>query len=173
MLRLAILGAGWASARQIEAIRELGQQVAVACLVDNDAEFLAARAAELGVEQTYTAIDDALADPAVDAVSICLPHTLHLPVALRAAAAGKHILCEKPLALTVADATRMLHAAEASGVKLYVAENVCYLPIAAFLRAVVRGGQHIGELTSASLVAGFRAQQFGYPGRRAWLAQPE
>src|SRR5262249_40216230 len=57
-------------------------------------------------------------------------------------------------------------------VKLYVAENLCYKPIAAFLRNVVQTGEHIGELTAASLVAGFRAPNFGYPGRRAWLTQP-
>jgi UDP-N-acetyl-2-amino-2-deoxyglucuronate dehydrogenase len=94
------------------------------------------------------------------------------PLALEAAAAGKHILVEKPIALTVEDATRMIEAADASGVKLYVAENLCYKPIAVFLRHVVQTGQYIGELTAASLVAGFRAPNFGYAGRRSWLTNP-
>jgi predicted dehydrogenase len=173
MLRIAIVGVGWAGTRHVEAIRELGRKVTVACLVDNDPAFLAAKAAELGIAKTYRDVHDALADPAVDAVSICLPHQLHAPIAMAAAAAHKHILCEKPLALTVDEATQMIDAADAHGVKLYVAENEPYRPIAKLLRQVVRTGQYIGELTFASLVAGFRAPRFGYPGRRAWLALPD
>lgn len=171
MLNIAILGVGWAGTRHAEAIRELGRKITVECIVDSDAEFLRSKAEELGVQKTYTDYHDALADPAVDAVSICLPHHLHCPVALDAAAAEKHVLCEKPIALTVDDATRMMDAAEAHGVKLYVAENLPYAPMSKFLREVVRSGNYIGKLTFASLVAGFQAKPYyGYPGRRAWLS---
>jgi predicted dehydrogenase len=173
MLRIAIFGVGWAGTRQVQAVRELGQKVAVECLVDSDAAFLRAKAEELGVRKTYTDWREALADPEVDAVSICLPHALHCPVALEAAAAGKQILCEKPLALTVEDATRMIEAAEASGMTLYVAENEPYRPMAKLLREIVRTGRYIGELTFATFAAGFRAPRFGYPERRAWLTLPE
>jgi predicted dehydrogenase len=173
MLRLAIVGVGWAGTRQVEAVRELGRKVTVTCLVDADADVLRATSAELGVPKAYRDLDAALADPDVDAVSICLPHALHAPAALAAARAGKHILCEKPLATTVEDATRMIDAAERAGVTLYVAENVPYQPISKTLRRIVASGEHIGELTAASLVAGFRAPSFGYPGRRAWLTRPE
>jgi predicted dehydrogenase len=94
-------------------------------------------------------------------------------MALDAAQAGKHILVEKPIALTVDDATRMIHTAEANGVKLYVAENLAYQPVALFLQQIVASGDFVGELTGAALVWGFRAANFGYPGRRAWLTQPE
>ena len=173
MLRIAIVGVGWAGTRQVEAIRELGRKVAVECLVDQDADLLRAKAGELGVAKTYPDLEAALADPRVDAVSICLPHDLHCSAALAAAAAGKHVLCEKPLATTVEDATRMIDAADAAGVTLYVAENLPYQPIARVLREIVASGEGIGELTAASLVAGFRAPSFGYPGRRAWLTRPE
>jgi predicted dehydrogenase len=172
MLRLAIIGIGWAGERQIQAVRELNRKISVIAVMDNDPDFLKTRAAELVIECTYTRYEDVLNDPDVDAVSICTPHGLHCPMALEAAAAGKHILVEKPIALTVEDATRMIDVAEANGVKLYVAENLCYRPIAAFLREVVQTGQHIGELTAASHVAGFRAPNFGYPGRRSWLTEP-
>ncbi|MCH8290697.1 Gfo/Idh/MocA family oxidoreductase [Candidatus Poribacteria bacterium] len=173
MLRIAIIGLGWAGTRHVEAIRELGRKITVDCLVDNDADHLKVQAEELGIPKTYTDFHDALADPDVDAVSICTPHNLHCPIALEAAAAKKHILCEKPMATTVADATRMIDAAEKSDVKLYVAENLPYTPMSKFLREVVRTGKHIGEMTFASVVNGFRAPQFGYPGRRAWLTTPE
>jgi predicted dehydrogenase len=77
------------------------------------------------------------------------------------------------MAMDVEEATRMIAAADAAGVKLYVAESATYQPQAAFLRNVVRTGRWIGELTSASVTAGFRAPRYGYPERRAWLAQPE
>ena len=65
MIRLAIVGVGWAGNRQVEAIRELGTKLEVACLVDNDAEALAEQAAVHGVSTTYATLDEALADPMV------------------------------------------------------------------------------------------------------------
>ena len=173
MLRLAIVGVGWAGERQAQAIRELGRKVTAACLVDNDADFLAAKAAELGIEKTYTDYHEALADEAIDAVSICTPHPLHCPMALEAAAAGKHMLVEKPMAVTVEEATRMIQAAEANNVKLYVAESLCYTSMSHRLRAIVESGEHFGELVAASFVGGFRSPNFGYAGRRDWLTRPD
>jgi len=173
MLRLAVVGVGWAGTRHVQAVQELGRKVIVTCLMDIDPDVLQAKAAEFDIHKTYTDYNRVLADPDVDAVSICTPHDLHCPMALQAAAAGKHILCEKPIALTVDDATRMIAAAEAHGVELYVAENEPYTPMARLLRHIVQSGEYVGELTFASLVGGFRAPNFGYPGRRAWLTQPE
>ncbi len=173
MLRLAIIGIGWAGERQAQAIRELGRKIAIECIVDNDPVFLRQKAEELGIEKTYTDYQDALDDPDVEAVSICTPHDFHCPMTLAAVSAGKHILCEKPLAMNVADATRMIEAAEAQGVKLYVAENWSYTPVAQFLRKAVETGDYIGELASVSVVSGFQAKNFGYPGRRDWLTLPE
>lgn len=173
MLRTAVIGIGWAGTRQVRAVRELGRKVAVDCLVDSDAGHLASKAEELGVQKTYTDHRDALSDPDVDAVSICTPHGLHCPMAVQAAEAGKHVLCEKPIALTVDEASRMLAAAEEHGVKLYVAESLTYEPMSRFLREIVHSGRYVGELTGASLVRGFWGQSYGYPGRRAWLALPE
>lgn len=178
-LRLAIVGVGWAGTRQAQAVQELaaaersGEGVEVAALVDNDAEFLAGKSAELGVGKVYTRYTDALADPAIDAVSICTPHPLHCPMALAAAAAGKHILVEKPIALTVEEADRMIEAAESAGVTLFVAENQSYSARARYLRRMVTSGEPIGAVTTVLLAAGFRAENFLYPGRRDWLTRPE
>jgi predicted dehydrogenase len=164
---------GWAGTRQVEAVRELGRKVTVECLVDNDAEFLKQKAKEFGISKTYKNYRDALADPDVDAVSICAPHNLHCPLTLEAAAAKKHITCQKPMALTVEDATQMIETAEANGVKLYVTEDQPYSSMSKFLSKLVSSGEYIGELTFASMFNGFRGTIYGYPGRRAWLALPE
>jgi predicted dehydrogenase len=67
----------------------------------------------------------------------------------------------------------MIEAAERAGVRLYVAENEPYTPRARMLRDLVRSGEPIGEVTFASLTLGHRMPTFAYPGRRAWLGQPE
>ncbi len=157
----------------MEAIRELGRKLVVDCLVDNDRAFLEEKSAELEVEKIYQSVDDAIADPSVDALSICLPHRFHCDVAIAAAEAGKHVLVEKPMAMTVAEATRMIDAADKNGVMLFVAENVPYSPVSRTLRDIVQSGRTIGEIVSASVVSEFRAEQYGYPGRRAWLSTPD
>ncbi len=126
MLRTAIIGVGWAGRRHIQAIRELNRKIDVACLVDSDAAHLSAAVDETGVGKTYAGIREALADPDIDAVSICTPHALHCPMAVAAAEAGKHVLCEKPMAVTVDEATQMIEAADRNGVTLFVAENAAY-----------------------------------------------
>ena len=67
----------------------------------------------------------------------------------------------------------MIAAAARNHVTLFVAENISYTPMSRSLRDVVQGGQPIGEIVSASVTTGFRAEQYGYPGRRAWLATPD
>ncbi len=173
MLKVAIVGVGWAGSRHAEAIGELDRKVSLAALVDDDSDHLLERARALDVPKTHSSLEDALSDPSVDAVSICTPHALHRPMAVSAAQAGKHVLVEKPMALTVEDASAMIDAADEHGVKLFVAENMPYEAQSRLLRDEVQTGRNIGEITSASVAAGFRAgDSYGYPGRRAWLAEP-
>jgi predicted dehydrogenase len=168
-----MIGVGWAGARQTEAARELGRDIEVVALVDNDPAFLAAKAEELGVPRVFASLQEALAAPDIDAVSICTPHALHCEQAVAAARAGKHVLVEKPIALTVDEATAMIDAAEAHGVTLYVAESLSYEPRGRYLREVVRSGEPIGAVTAVTLTAGFRAENFVYAGRREWLTRPQ
>jgi 1,5-anhydro-D-fructose reductase (1,5-anhydro-D-mannitol-forming) len=88
----------------------------VAAVHSSDAERGRRFAAENGIVTSHVRLDDLLADPAVDAVYISTTNELHCPQTLAAAAAGKHVLCEKPLALNVADAKRMVAACRESGV---------------------------------------------------------
>jgi predicted dehydrogenase len=169
---LAIVGMGWAGTRQAEAAFELARGIEVVAIVDNDPEFLADRSTVLGIPKTYPRLADALEDPRVEAVSICTPHVLHMEQAITSARAGRHVLVEKPMAMTVADATKMIEAADDSGVVLYVAESECYTPFAERMREIARSGDPIGELTFATMVAGYREPDPRYPGRRSWLTTP-
>jgi predicted dehydrogenase len=89
--------------------------------------------------------DALLADPGVDAVYIPLPNHLHVDWTLRALAAGKHVLCEKPLALTAPEIDRLIAARDASGLLAAEAFMVCHHPQWARLRALLADGA-IGEL---------------------------
>lgn len=94
----------------------------VVAVADLNGELLARTAAATGAT-AHASIAALLADAAVEVVSLCLPHHLHLPVALDAIAAGKHLLVEKPLAITVAECDELIAAAEAAGVTVGVQHN--------------------------------------------------
>ena len=91
--------------------------VAVCDLIEDKAK---AFAAEHGILKVYADAEKLCADDEVQAVSVCTPHPQHAPVTIAAAQAGKHVICEKPMAVTTADADRMIAACEVGGVKLAV-----------------------------------------------------
>jgi predicted dehydrogenase len=104
-------------------------------------------AAELGIPHAHDSYEALLADPAVDAVYIPLPNHLHAEWAIAAARAGKHVLCEKPLALTAADAERMIQVAQAEGVQLMEAFMYRHHPSWIAATDLVTKGR-IGRLTA-------------------------
>lgn len=168
-VRLGIVGLGEAGQRQIQAAREVPEAIEVVALVDPDAERLAGAAGTVGIERTATDLDELLADPGIDAVSICTSPDRHEPLAREAIAAGVHVLVEKPMATTVAAADRMIEAADGAGVTLYVAEHHPYEERLDLLREIIRTGDPIGELTFAACTAGSRA---GHPADASSAAQP-
>lgn len=101
---------------------------------------LAATASLSDSEATYSDYESLLDDPAVDAVYVPLPNSLHREWAERAAASGKHVLCEKPLAPTANDALAMRDACEAAGVVLMEAYMTHFHPRDRHLRELVRDG---------------------------------
>lgn len=142
-LRIGIIGAGGIARVHAASYRKLEncQLVAVA---DVDAERGERLASEVGATYYPTAAQ-LLAEGAVDAVSVCLPHALHVDVTLQAAAAAKHVLCEKPIATSLADADRMIDACRAAGVRLMVGQTHRYYPAHVYAKRLLGDGQ-IGRL---------------------------
>ena len=150
-LSVAIIGCGWAGARHARAFAKQGAKVSWAIDLDRR------RAESVGQVQVGTRIGadyrDALADSDLEAVDICLPHHLHAPIAIAAAAAGKHILCEKPIAATLAEADAMIAAAEKWRVVLMVAENEIFSPLYRRARDLIAAGA-IGRPALVQMVRG-------------------
>ena len=118
-VRVAVIGAGiWGTAH----IRAYSQHASaeLAAICDLDEGRAGDVAATWGVANYYTSVDAMLADVELDAVSVATPDAAHAAAAIRCAQAGKHILCEKPLATTIEDCQAMIAAAEAAGVCLMV-----------------------------------------------------
>jgi predicted dehydrogenase len=99
---------------------------------------------------TYRELDEMLADPQIDVVDICLPPALHADVAIAALEAGKHVFCEKPIALKPADANRMVAAAKRAGKQLLVGHVLPFMPEYAFAYRAIRDGKY-GKLLGAQL----------------------
>lgn len=142
VFRIAMIGCGWAGKRHAQAFADCGAEICWA--IDVAAERAQALLASLKTAGGQGKVSDdfraALADPAVDAVDICLPHNLHASVVVESAQAGKHILCEKPIADTLEAADRMIAAAKQAGVTLMIAENEHFNPLYQKIHALVDQG---------------------------------
>jgi predicted dehydrogenase len=117
----------------------------LAAIAGRDGRSAAAWAAEFGIPKHYDSYEALIADPDIDAVYIPLPNELHRPWTERAAAAGKHVLCEKPLALDAADAAPMIDACRNAGVTLMEAFMWRHHPRVAHARKLLADGA-LGEL---------------------------
>jgi len=173
---LIVVGAGWAGERHVRAARALereGADVHVVALVDIDADHLAEKAREWEIPDTYTDLPSALDSlPGAGAVVLATPHHLHRQGSEQAAEAGRHVLVEKPMALTLADADAMIEACRSAGTTLMVAESARYTSRARTVREVLDAGT-IGQVLTGRLNRIPRGHKtFAYPGRRAWLADP-
>ena len=137
---VALIGAGWAGARHAAAYRALPEMARLVAVADARPKIAAVRGAEWGVPFATSVWTDAIARPEVQAVDICLPHTLHAEVAQAALAAGKHVLVEKPFATSIPEADAMIAAAARAGRILMVAENVRYDAVYRRMATLIEGG---------------------------------
>lgn len=118
MVNVCLIGCGRAGMIHARSIARGVRGARMAALCDPVPEALAAAKDELGVERGYTDYRDALADPDIDAVVVVTPTALHRDVVVAAAGAGKHVLCEKPMATSLAECDEMIAACERAGVVL-------------------------------------------------------
>lgn len=146
--RIAVLGSG-IGAEHVAGLAALPRHFRVGWICDLDGDRAAALAATCGARAT-TQIDAALSDPEVDIVDICLPPHLHVPMTLQALAAGKHVVCEKPLAGSVEDADKIVQAATAAQRSVFPVFQYRY-GIATRILAALQRRSFLGPLRVATL----------------------
>src|SRR3982750_4699803 len=145
MFRFGVLGTSHFALHKMIPATQAAGDTAVVAIASRDGAKADAAARALGIPKAYARYEDLLADPDVDAVYIPLPNHLHVPWAERAAAAGKHVLVEKPLAAGAAEARRLLAARDAHKVLIAEAAMTRVHPRWLAARELVRKGK-IGQL---------------------------
>jgi predicted dehydrogenase len=140
----AILGTGFIGPVHVEALRRLG--IGIAGILGSSPEKSEAAAKSLGLPRGYSSLSELLDDPAVDVVHITSPNRYHRDQVLACFAAGKHVICEKPLAMSTRETKELAAAAQAHPHLVAVVNyNVRFYPLCLQARAMIRNGE-IGEI---------------------------
>lgn len=146
-LRWGVLGVARIATRKVIPAMQAGGYTKVDAIASRDGTKARAAAAELGIPKAYGSYEALVADPEIDAIYIPLPNHLHVEWTIRAAEAGKHVLCEKPIGLVAADAERLLAVRERTGVLIQEAFMVRTHPQWLGARDIARSGR-IGSVRS-------------------------
>jgi UDP-N-acetyl-2-amino-2-deoxyglucuronate dehydrogenase len=163
--RIAIIGLGMASAPHAKSLRDLSDRVEVAAAFSPSADRRRAFTATYGFSVNENA-EAIFADASIDAVLLLTPPNTHLELVQRAAAAGKHILLEKPLETSLERAEALVAAAELAGVKLGIVLQHRFRPVSRALAGIMNEGR-LGAMVSASArLSNWRPQSYyDQPGR--------
>lgn len=158
-IKVGVIGCGSIARRRHLIEYEANAQVEIIAVCDIKAE-RAAESAKKYAAKAFTDYKDLLRLAEIDAVSICLPNYLHAPVSIDAFTAGKHVLCEKPMATSEEEAKAMIEAAEMSGKKLMIAHNQRFVSSHQKAKELIDSGK-LGKIYSFKTT-------FGHPGPEAW-----
>lgn len=163
MVRVGIIGCGRISERRHAPEYFANKKAEIVGYYDFAPEKAEALAKRYG-GKVYASVDELLSDPSIDAVSVCTANRFHAETSIKALNAGKHVLCEKPMAMTVADCKAMVEAAEKNGKFLMIGQNQRY---------------NLGHLRAKELIAQgiigtpltFKTT-FGHAGPERWIMDP-
>jgi predicted dehydrogenase len=142
-LRVGVVGAGFIGPAHVEALRRLGIQVVG--LSESNPERAQAKAKELHLEKAYPSFEAMIADPELDVIHITSPNYLHFPQAKAALLAGKHVVCEKPLAMNLSESTELVRIARQTGLVNAVNFNIRFYPLALQARSMIQS-QELGQV---------------------------
>jgi len=146
-VRWGVLGVAGIALKKVVPAMQRGHDTAVVAIASRSLDKARKGAGQLGIPKAYGSYEELLADPEIEAVYNPLPNHLHVPWSVRAAEAGKHVLCEKPVALSADEACILLAARDRTGVLVQEAFMVRTHPQWLAVRERVRGGL-VGELRS-------------------------
>ena len=144
-VRWGILGVARIATVKVIPAMQRGAYSDIVAIASRDLQKARSAAGDLGIPKAYGSYEELLADPDIEAIYNPLPNHLHVPWSIRAAEAGKHVLCEKPVSMTVAECRTLIDARNRTGVKIGEAFMVRTHPQWLRARELVRSGE-IGDL---------------------------
>ena len=140
--KVVVIGLGFMGKTHIQSLRRLGVEVyGVAGIDENEAQ---KTSSELSIPKWYKNFDDVIADSEVQVVHLCTPNNMHFSQAKKALEAGKHVLCEKPLAMSMAESSELAKLAKEKGLITAVNYNLRFYPICQEAQARINAGD-LGE----------------------------
>jgi predicted dehydrogenase len=139
----AVIGTGFIGTVHVEALRRIGVQVRG--VLGSTPERGRARAEALGVLRAYDSLDELLDDPSVEVVHVTSPNHLHVPQTERILGNGRHVICEKPLAMTAPESARLVALAARSGLVNAVNFNIRFYPLHQHVREIAAAGE-LGDI---------------------------
>jgi predicted dehydrogenase len=169
-MQCGIIGLGGMGEMHASIIKDSGL-VELVALCDTNRQVLRKMAKQFEVESIYTDFHEIVANPSLDMVIICLPHYLHAPVALAALRAGKHVLTEKPIAISMEEADKMIETARQNNVKLGVSEEHRYGGHVQIAKKWIKEGK-LGDLYLCSCTERFDSE-IEQPAPQGWRNKKE
>lgn len=139
-IKVAVLGAGFVADIHLESYRRFVPNAEVVAIYARNSNKAEAIALKHHIPQWFNDLDAIINQSGCDVIDICLPNFLHAEATLKAAAAGRHVIIEKPLSITLEEADEMIAACKKAGVKLMYAEELCFAPKYERVRQMVNEG---------------------------------
>jgi predicted dehydrogenase len=151
----AVIGAGFIGHAHVEALRRLGS-VDIRAIADAQLPAAQKLAKEFGIGRAVADYKEVINDPEIQVVHVCTPNALHFPIAEAALKAGKHVLCEKPLAISAAEAQKLVALAAEKKLRNATCHNLRYYPMVQQMRRM----REAGELGDILVVQGTYSQDW-------------
>ncbi|MHC4509956.1 MAG: Gfo/Idh/MocA family protein [Planctomycetota bacterium] len=168
-IKVGVIGAGFIGPAHVEALRRLGK-VEVVALAECSEDIAKSKAVLLGIDRHYGDYKELLADKQIQSVHICSPNHLHYEMAKAALEAGKHVICEKPLAISVTEAQELVELAGKKGLINALNFNIRYYPLMRQLRLMVEKGD-IGQVLSVQ--GSYLQDWLFHPTDYNWRLEPD
>jgi len=168
-IKVGVIGTGFIGPAHVEALRRLGN-IEVAALAECSAELARSKAEALGIEEYYSDYRQLLEKKDIKSVHICSPNYLHYQMAKEALEAGKHVICEKPLAINIDEAQELVELAAKKGLVNAVNFNIRYYPLSRQIRTMVEKGD-VGDILAVQ--GSYLQDWLFYQTDYNWRLEPE
>jgi UDP-N-acetylglucosamine 3-dehydrogenase len=168
-LKVGVIGCGAIAQRRHLPEYQARNDVEIVAVCDFSAERAEQVKEKFGAKYAITKTEELLALDEIDAVSICTPNQFHASVSIQAMKAGKHVLCEKPMATTIEEAREMVKAAEENGVFLMVGHNQRLMPVHVKAKNILQQGKLGRVLTFSTTFGHSGPENWSVDGAKSWF----